>query len=283
MQPMDKIAVIGGGVMGQGIAVLCARRGYAVLVCEPDAAARQRAAAEISKIFGKDFQKGKITQPDFEKALKQVRIIDDIGEAAGAAFVCEAINEDLASKKALFAELDRACPPETILASNTSAITISEIARDLSGRERITGMHFMNPPFIIDLVEVAPGADTSAKTVERTMEFARNLGKVPVLVKDSPGFLLNRLLLPMINEAAFCLQEGIASKEDIDRIMKLGGKFPMGPLELADLIGLDVCLRIMEGLEQGFSDKKYRPCPLIREMVERGYLGRKTKKGFYEY
>jgi len=283
MKEVKKIAIIGVGIMGQGIAILGAQRGFSVLIYDFNQNVSQKALDGIKKFFEKSLEKNKITESELKEMIGRVVAVDNIEKIKNADLVIEAIIEVADEKKKLFAVLDDICSDSTILASNTSTIPISQISQAVKNKERVIGMHFMNPAFLIELVEIVRGNETSDEILEKTIKIAYELGKTPVVVKDSPGFVLNRLLIPMINEAVFCLQEGVASKEGIDKIMKIGARFPMGPLELADLIGLDICLRIMKELEKGFSNTKYAPCPLLGKMVEQGYLGRKTKKGFYEY
>ena len=242
-----------------------------------------RAMTVVKKNMERQVKKEIIGADDMEKALARIETSADIEAVKGSQVVVEAATEDLDLKKKLFAQLDGLCPPETILASNTSSLSITELAAVTKRPEKVIGMHFMNPVPVMKLVELIRGLATSDETFQTIEELTEKLGKTPVAVSDFPGFVANRILMPMINEAAFTLMEGVASKEDIDTVMKLGMNHPMGPLALADLIGLDVCLAIMEVLYEGFCDSKYRPCNLLRKMVQAGYLGRKTGKGFYDY
>jgi 3-hydroxybutyryl-CoA dehydrogenase len=280
---IKKVAVIGGGTMGNGIAHVFAQSGFDVVLIDQSADLLDKALGVITKNLGRLVKKEKITQEDADAALAHITKSTDLGDAKDADLVVEAVFEDRDLKKKIFTELDEKCKPEAILASNTSSIPITEIAGVTKRPEKVIGMHFMNPVPMMKLVEVIRGIATSDDTYKVAEEAATAVGKTPVEVNDYPGFVSNRVLLPMINEACFALYEGVATKEAIDSVMKLGMAHPMGPLELADLIGLDVCLDIMEVLHDGFADSKYRPCPLLRKMVLAGYLGRKTKKGFYDY
>jgi 3-hydroxybutyryl-CoA dehydrogenase len=280
---MNKIGVIGAGTMGSGIIQTFAEKGFDVLAFESFAAARENATGKIVKLIQKRVEKKQTTPEDADKSIKRILWCDSLEELADAEFVVEAIIESFPSKATLFSELDKITRPETILATNTSSISITKIAAVTSRADKCIGMHFMNPVPLMPLVEVIRGHMTSNETYSTTESLARDLGKTPVEVNDYPGFVSNRVLMPMINEAIYALWEGVGSKESIDQVMKLGMNHPMGPLELADFIGLDVCLAIMNVLYEGFSDSKYRPCPLLKKMVDAGQLGRKTKRGFYEY
>lgn len=280
---ISKIGVVGAGTMGNGIAHVCALSGYQVILTDVSQEILDQAVTAIEKNMGRQVKKEIIGQADMEEALARIKTSVDLEEIKGSQVVVEAATEDLELKKKLFAQLDDLCLPETILASNTSSLSITELAAATKRPEKVIGMHFMNPVPVMKLVELIRGLATSDETFEDTEELAKKLGKTPVAVEDFPGFVANRLLMPMINEAAYLLMEGVASKEDIDAVMKLGMNHPMGPLALADLIGLDVCLAIMEVLYDGFGDSKYRPCPLLRKMVQAGYLGRKMGRGFYDY
>ena len=277
------VAVIGAGTMGSGIAQVFAASGRQVYLGDRDEPSLQRGLASIAKSLDRLIKKGTLDAAARDQVLGRIR-----GATAGlplseCALAVEAVPERLDLKKAVLQELDSALPADAILATNTSSISITELAAATKRPSRIIGMHFMNPVPVMPLVEVVRGLETSEETVAGTLEAARSLGKTPVLVEDRPGFVSNRVLLPMINEAVFALQEGVATREAIDTVMKLGMNHPLGPLALADLIGLDVCLDIMEVLHRGFGDDKYRPCPLLRQMVAAGRLGRKSGRGFYDY
>lgn len=277
------IGVVGAGTMGSGIAHVSAINGFEVLLFDLEEQLLERALSGISRNM--DGQVGRKTlAPDGrDRALSRIRINNDLASFRAADFIVEAVTENFEVKASTFRELDRIAGPETILASNTSSISIDSLAETTRRGEKVIGMHFMNPVPVMELVEVVRGPATSEETLETTMDLARRMGKTPVQVNDSPGFISNRLLIPMINEAAFSLMEGVATAEAIDAIMTLGMRHPLGPLALADLIGIDVCLSIMEVLHDGFGDPKYRPCPLLGEMVESGRLGRKSGQGFYTY
>jgi len=278
-----RIAVIGAGTMGSGIAQSFAQAGYRVVMVDVQQAYLDRGMASIEKSLHKLMTKERITAEAKATALERISPSLSLGDAAHAQVVVEAVIEDAEVKKKVFRHLDDITDAETILASNTSSIPITELAATTKRPDKVIGMHFMNPVPLMKLVEVIRGLATGDETCERIMQLARETGKTPVEVHDSPGFVSNRILIPMINEAVYCLMEGIASTEDIDSVMKLGMNHPMGPLALADLIGLDVCLSVMEVLHEGLGDDKYRPCPLLRRMVAAGYLGRKAKRGFYDY
>jgi len=278
-----KVSVIGAGTMGNGIAQVFAQFGNDVNLIDVKQEYLDRASAVIEKNLGRMVKKEKITQDDATAALGRLNMVTDLQAAGDSELVVEAVFEDFEVKKEIFTTLDGLCGPNTILASNTSSISLTKIA-GVSGRaDKVIGMHFMNPVPIMKLVEIIRGQATSDETLAVVTKVAEDLGKVPVTVQDYPGFIANRVLMPMINEAVYCLMEGVADREAIDTVMKLGMAHPMGPLTLADFIGLDICLDIMEVLYDGFGDSKYRPCPLLRRMVDAGYLGRKSGRGFYEY
>jgi 3-hydroxybutyryl-CoA dehydrogenase len=277
------VVVAGAGTMGNGIAQTFAASGHRVLLIEANEAALQRGLGAISKSLAKLVEKGKLDAAARDQAL--ARISSDRGgfPLGDAVIAVEAVPEKIEIKREVLLALDQMLPAGAIVATNTSSISITELAAVTKRPARFIGMHFMNPVPLMPLVEVVRGLETSEATVAETVELSRALGKTPVVVADRPGFVSNRVLLPMINEAAFALMEGVADREAIDTVMKLGMNHPMGPLALADLIGIDVCLDIMEVLHRGFGDSKYRPCPLLKTMVAAGRLGRKTGRGFYEY
>lgn len=278
-----KVAVVGAGTMGNGIAQVFASTGSEVLLIDLDEAALDRGLGAIETSLGRLVKKERLTQEEADAVLARIGRATSLAEAADQDLVVEAVVERSEVKAAVFSELDRVCKPEAILATNTSSISITEIAATTQRPDKVIGMHFMNPVPIMKLVEVIRGHATSDETTAAVMECSRALGKTPVEANDYPGFVSNRVLMPMINEAIFCLMEGVADREGIDTVMKLGMAHPMGPLTLADLIGLDTCLFILEVLHEGLGDDKYRPCPLLRRMVAAGHLGRKTGRGFYEY
>jgi len=277
------IGVVGAGQMGSGIAQVAAQAGYEVLLLDASEEALRRGLEAIRRSLAKFLEKGRLTEEALEAALGRIRTTLDLEALGGADLIVEAIVEDEGAKRALLERLGALAKPEAILASNTSSIPITALGRYSGRPERFIGMHFFNPVPLMQLVEVIRGELTSAATRDVVVEVARRMGKTPLEVQDYPGFVSNRLLMPMINEAVEALREGVATKEAIDGIMRLGMNHPMGPLELADFIGLDTCLAIMEVLHRGFGDDKYRPSPLLRRMVQAGLLGRKVGRGFYVY
>jgi len=280
---MKAITVIGGGTMGNGIAHTSAASGFNVTLVDVSDAILQRAVSTITSNLQRGVDKGKMTAEERDAIVGRIRAVSDLGAAAESDIVIEAILENLDAKTQVFTRLDTITRPECILASNTSSISITKIAAATKRPENVIGMHFMNPVPVMTLVEVIRGIATSDDTYRKVEELSKQMGKTPIEVNDYPGFISNRVLMPMINEAIFALYEGVATREAIDGVMKLGMNHPMGPLTLADFIGLDVCLAILRVLEQGFGDPKYRPCPLLVKMVDAGWLGRKTGRGFYEY
>ena len=280
---MQKIGVIGSGTMGSGIVQTFAERGFDVLIFESHPPAREKAQSNIPKFINKRAEKGQITAQDAESSIRRIRWCSTFQELTEAEFVIEAIFENLEAKISLFRELDSITQSSIILATNTSSLSITKIAAVTGKPDRCIGMHFMNPVPLMPLVEIIRGHVTSAATYDTTADLAKRIGKTPIEANDYPGFISNRVLMPMINEAIYTLWEGIGSRDAIDQVMKLGMNHPMGPLQLADFIGLDVCLAIMNVLYDGFSDSKYRPCPLLKKMVDAGHLGKKSGRGFYEY
>ncbi len=279
---VNKIGVVGAGTMGTGIAQVAAASEFEVVLNDTAEELLQRSVKAVDKSLTKLSEKGKI-EGDISKILSRIKTTTKLADLGKVEFVVEAVFEDFEVKKKLLLELDKLLDPKVIITSNTSSISITRLAALTSRPERFMGMHFMNPVPLMALVELIKGIATSQETFEEVKSLAEKMGKVPVEANDFPGFISNRILLPMINEAVFALMEGVGSAEAIDTVMKLGMNHPMGPLALADLIGLDVCLNIMEVLYEGFRDPKYRPCPLLRKMVDAGYLGRKSGKGFYGY
>jgi 3-hydroxybutyryl-CoA dehydrogenase len=278
-----EISVVGAGTMGNGIAQTFAANGYSVKLIDVDQGALDRGLATIAKSLGRFVKKEKMTQEQVDEILARIEGSCELKAAANAGLVVEAVVERLDVKSQIFRELDEICGAKTILATNTSSISITAIAGATQRPDKVIGMHFMNPVPLMKLVEVIRAHETSEETMKTILACAESLGKTPVEATDFPGFVANRVLMPMINEAVYCLMEGVATAEGIDTVMKLGMAHPMGPLQLADLIGLDICLDIMQVLHDGFGDSKYRPCPLLRRMVFAGNLGRKSGKGFYDY
>ena len=277
------VVVVGAGTMGNGIAQVFAMSGRPVLLLEPSEPALKKGMATIEKSLGKLVEKGILPAEARTEAFGRIATREEGFPLSECAIAVEAVPERADVKRAVFQMLDKKLPPDAILATNTSSISVTELAAGTSRPTRFIGMHFMNPVPVMQLVEIVRGLDTSEETVAETVALAKALGKTPVVVADRPGFVSNRVLMPMINEAAFALMEGVADREAIDTVMKLGMNHPLGPLALADLIGVDVCLDILEVLHKGLGEDKYRPCPLLRTMVAAGRLGRKSGRGFYEY
>ncbi len=275
--------VIGAGQMGNGITQVAAMSGLNVIMNDIKEEFVERGLATITKILSRNVDKGKMTDEEKAAVLGRIKTSVSLKDMSSADFVVEAAVENEALKFQIFKDLDEICESGVILATNTSSIPIGRIAAQTRRPEKVIGMHFMNPVPVMRLVEVIPGIATSEETLKITWELAEKFGKTPAQANDYPGFIANRILLPMINEAVYCLYHNVGTREDIDTVMKLGMNHPMGPLTLADLIGLDTCLAVMETLYDGFKDSKYRPCPLLRKYVEAGWLGRKTGRGFYEY
>ena len=280
---MLKVGVLGAGTMGNGIAQVFAQHGHAVVLRDLDGAILERAREQIGKSLARLAEKGKIPPEARDAVLARISATTDAGALAECDVIVEAVVESLGVKTAVLQEADRLTRPSAILASNTSSISITKLGAATRRPDKVIGMHFMNPVPIMVLVEVIRGQATSDETTRTVMDLARSLDKTPVEVNDFPGFVSNRVLMPMINEAIFAVYEGVAKPEAIDEVMKLGMNHPMGPLTLADFIGLDVCLNILEVLHDGLGDPKYRPCPLLKRMVDAGWLGRKSGRGFYTY
>jgi len=280
---IQSIGVVGAGTMGNGIAHVCAKAGYNVVLVEVEQRFLDRGMATITKNLAREVEKAKITSSERDATLTRIQGTLSRESLAACQLVVEAASERFEIKQEIFQALDKICPKETILASNTSSISITKIAGQTKRPERVIGMHFFNPVPIMKLVEVIRGIATSDETFDAVKDTSEKLGKIPVLVNDAPGFAANRILMPMINEAIYTVMEGVATAEAVDEVLKLGMAHPMGPLTLADFIGLDICLDIMRVLHAGIGDPKYRPCPLLVKMVDAGWLGRKSGRGFYKY
>ena len=283
MAEIETVGVVGAGTMGHGIAQVAAVSGHRVVLVDVAPEALERGLAAIERSLGKLVEKGRLERAAADAARGRIAAGSELAAVAGADLVVEAAVERLDVKRRIFADLDRLCPPATILASNTSSISITRLAAATARAHKVIGMHFMNPVPLMELVEVIRGLATDQETYDAVEAAAKRMGKTPVEVHDAPGFVSNRVLMPMINEAVFCVWEGVGTPEAVDRVMKLGMNHPMGPLALADLIGLDVCLDILRVLGDGFGDPKYRPCPLLVKMVDAGRVGRKSGHGFYDY
>ncbi|MGY3718540.1 3-hydroxybutyryl-CoA dehydrogenase [Sutcliffiella cohnii] len=280
---IQKVMVIGAGQMGSGIAQVCAQAGYDVIVNDVKQESLDKGLATITKNLNRNVEKGRMTEEEKEATLNRLTWTQAIEDASSVDIVIEAAVENMDIKKSIFKTLDQHAPAHAILATNTSSLPITEIAAATSRPEKVIGMHFMNPVPVMKLVEIIRGLQTADEVYTAIEDMTKKLAKVPVEVNDFPGFVSNRVLMPMINEAIYTVYEGVATPEAVDEVMKLGMNHPMGPLTLADFIGLDTCLYIMETLHEGFGDDKYRPCPLLRKYVKAGWLGKKTGRGFYTY
>ena len=283
MSELTNVSVIGAGTMGSGIAHVFALGGYDVNLVDSSKDSLEKASSSIKKNLVRQVEKETITAEEADNSFARISAETNIDSANNSQVIIEAVYEKKEVKEKILRELDSLCPPETVLATNTSTISISDLASVTNRSDKVIGMHFFNPVPIMKLVEIIKGRSTSAETFSFIKSVVERLGKIPVEVNDSPGFISNRVLMPMINEAVFVLMENVSSAEDIDQVMKLGMNHPMGPVALADFIGLDVCLNIMEVLQEGFNNDKYRPCPLLQKKVAAGELGRKTGIGFYNY
>jgi len=280
---IERIGVIGAGTMGNGIAHVFARSGYQVILCDVEQKFLDRGIANIAKNLDRELEKNKITEAQKSEALKRIEVTLDRAQLSVCDFIVEAASEKLEIKAELFRDFDRICRPEVTLASNTSSISITKLGAVTQRPQKVIGMHFFNPVPVMKLVEVVRGMATSDETFQAVRELAMKLEKTPVEVNDAPGFVSNRVLMPLLNEAMYAVMEGVATPEAVDEVFKLGMNHPMGPLTLADFIGLDVCLDIMRVMHNGLGDPKYRPCPLLVKMVDAGWLGRKSGHGFYKY
>jgi len=283
MAAIQTIGVVGSGTMGNGIAHVAARSGFKVILHDLGQRFLDQALSTIARNLDREIAKGKISGDDKKLTLSRIVSTQDSAPLAGTDFVIEAVTEDFETKAKVFQRLDTITRPDVILASNTSSISITKVASKTTRPDKVIGMHFMNPVPVMSLVEVIRALQTSDAAFSLTMELTRRLGKTPVAVNDAPGFVSNRVLMPLINEAAYCVMEGVAAPEAVDAVMKLGMNHPMGPLELADFIGLDVCVDILTVLQEGLGDPKYRACPLLKRYVAAGWLGRKSSRGFYSY
>ena len=283
LDSINTVAVLGAGTMGNGIAHVFARAGYSVILRDVDQSFLERALGTIGKNLDREIKKGKLPESEKPAVLSRIKTVIAMSAIAAADFAIEAVPEKLEIKRAVLSEADKILRPEVILASNTSSISMTTLAELTSRPDRFVGMHFMNPVPVMALVEVIRALQTSDTAFTLTMELTKKLGKTGVAVNDAPGFVSNRVLMPLINEAAYCVMEGVATPEAVDSVMRLGMNHPMGPLELADFIGLDVCVDILHVLEEGLGDPKYRACPLLKKYVAAGWLGRKSSRGFYTY